>query len=200
MTARLQEQMFENAPEAPRDQRMERYLRTLIGQSVQFWQQDSVVEGDSYGIVVKVVRKDGSAAKLDLDNPGDLYDFAFGHGEYRRFLYRALCKQRAVVRTGVSTAELGQTDFEDVRTDADMDGSDARLGEYPHRGGVVVEDETYQVYVAMSGASGKQDHAIAAFLGEMTLLKLEELDEAEAALRQTDQPVATAAEHAVSGD
>lgn len=190
MTTRLREQAFESKRATLRDHALEHYLGTLIGQSVQYWQEQGVIGGrhEGYGIVVKVVRKDGSAAELDLD-PTELYDYAFGHGESRRLLYRAVCKQRAAVRTGVSTAELDEADFQNVVTDRELDGPSPRLGEYPHRGGAVVEDQNYQVYVSMSGCSDKQDHAIATFLGEMTLLKLEELDEAEASA-QGDQPVA----------
>lgn len=160
-------------------QRVNRVLRDMIAQSFSYWQTDGAVDNHGgFGVVLRVVREGEDLG--DLDDANRLFTFAYAYGsQARRFLNRALCKQRAALRTGKNTGDLAQGDFENVVTDEDMDGDNPQLGEYPHRGGVVVRDEEngkYVVYAAISGFSGRQDHNLAALLASTALDKLTTAD------------------------
>lgn len=156
-----------------------RYVNTLVGESFPFWQKKGVLSNggsdaprDGFGVVVKVVDKLLGDVSVDFDNPYALFDLAIVSGSSRRFVYRAVCKQRAAVRTNRNTAVISEGNFRNPVTDADMDGANPQLGEYPHRGGVVVENDRYRVYAATSGFTGPQDHIASTFVGYMVLDRL----------------------------
>lgn len=149
-------------------------VRDLISQSYTYWQKDGVLDNHGgFGVVVRIVpESEVESLRGGVNDANALFDFAYNQGSSFGFFYRALCKQHAVVRTDQNTADLTENEFENVVTNADMDGDNPQLGEYPHAGGVVLKGDGYVVYVSTSGFSGRQDRIVSTLVGEVILDKL----------------------------